>query len=837
MTVGCRVTVGILSWNRKDALRVALESVRRQTIFPATEVVVVDNCSADGTREMLRREYPWVRLVERQTNSGLAEGRNILVRLARAPVVFWMDDDCELVEDNCLELLVEQIETHPDYAVVFARILEGDDGPPHAFPPKDVPRERFQMQPALPATFASGGTCVRREQFLDIGGYDGDFFRMTVEHAYSYKVFNAESLICYYPKATIIHRPHSFGRNYRTISFYSTRNKLLGIWRYMPAHVALVYTIFELTGRLTHNLRSPSRLAGFLQGVAALVRKLPRCLLRERRPMGRAAFARWGYARHYLIRSTDEFHRLPDHYPFWKFVTMDAKLALMRRLGRPRTNPFWQVSENGRSADASPEVEPAAAEVDTSERESIRAAGENEPSQAAADSPAVEPLQAGGLRYLWHSGAFLTRAEAEYALGQLWRLCAGSADWQGEPLLEFPAIGRGHVDAMHRLPAGELPQVPLKDVAAGGRAVVLDTDRLPALGALSATGLFHYDGQGPFPLDLVAATFLALTRWEEVHWVKERDEHGRMRATDSLAWRQGFHDRPVIDEWALVVRGWVEALRAGWRAAPAEFRVTMTHDLDRVLRFKSLKWVVRGAFGELIARSKSPRLALRELRLGWDGLRDADKDRYVIATRAQMDFEERLGIRGAYYFMTARPGFRDPGYDLSHPRFRWMLEEIQRRGHEVGWHPGYRAAECEETFAAEKRRMDEILGYTNYGGRHHFLRWQAGQSWDLWETHGLSYDSTVGWANAVGFRCGTCHPFPCFSLTRQVTCTLHEHPLLIMDGALQVVASHEEASFQATKLLLERAKQVQGSAVLLTHNRNCPPVVQAGIYRAAEEML
>jgi len=340
-----RVTVGILSWNRKDALAVALESVRKQTIFPDTEVIVVDNNSTDGSREMVRERFPWVDLREREANSGLAEGRNILARLARAPVVFWMDDDCEIVETNALEMLVREIEENRQLAVVFARIVEGNNGRPHVSAPYDVPPEKYQMLKAFPSTFSSGGTCVRKQSFLDLGGYDGDFFRMKVERAFAYRAYGAGLCVCYLPRATIVHRPHRFGRNVRVITYYSHRNNLLGIWRYMPAGAAVVLTALECVTRLLRSIRSPSRLIGYVQATAAAAYRLPRCLLAQRRPVSAAGFSRWAYAHHYLIRSLDELGRLPDRYPLWKFCWMELKVRFLRHLGWSRPHPFRDNTE------------------------------------------------------------------------------------------------------------------------------------------------------------------------------------------------------------------------------------------------------------------------------------------------------------------------------------------------------------------------------------------------------------------------------------------------------------------------------------------------------------
>jgi GT2 family glycosyltransferase len=346
--MGARVTVGILSWNRKDALRIALESVRRQSIFAETEVLVVDNCSLDGTREMLRVEFPWVRLVERETNSGLAEGRNILVRLARAPIVFWMDDDCELVEDDCLEKLVRELELHPEVAVVFGRILEGDNGSVHLLVPQDSKVEKLHRMVGFPESFASGGMCVRNPQFLHLGGYDRDLFRMRVEQNFSYKVFDAGLFIEYYPRVSIIHRPHSFGRNYRVITYYYTRNCLLSLWRYTPYPVAICTSVFEIISGFLWSLRGPARMLGFCQGLAEMVLRLPGCLLKERRPMGPVGFSHWAHCRHYFIRSLDECRRLPARYPFVRFAVMELKLRVLSHLGWSREHPFFtELAEGG----------------------------------------------------------------------------------------------------------------------------------------------------------------------------------------------------------------------------------------------------------------------------------------------------------------------------------------------------------------------------------------------------------------------------------------------------------------------------------------------------------
>jgi hypothetical protein len=379
----------------------------------------------------------------------------------------------------------------------------------------------------------------------------------------------------------------------------------------------------------------------------------------------------------------------------------------------------------------------------------------------------VRSLVRGGLRYLWHPGALLTRAEAEYAIGQLWRLCAGNADWRAEPAVAIAAVDRDAVIAMHELNPGRLPWVALDRLLPCGCQLPLDTARLPALCCLRAVASAVFRGRGEFPLDLVAATFLLLTRWEEVHHPGRPDAHGRARSADSLACRQGFADRPVLDEWAMVLRAWLQAAAPSWRARTQPFRVALTHDVDLPQRYPSGWHVLRACLAELLIYSHRPREAVRVFREGLRAAKETDLDPYVKSTRRQMRFCTRLGIRGTFNLMTALPSRYDRGYDVRESPCPELVEEMRKHGHRIGWHPGYRAARHPSVFAAEKERMDRLMGGSRYGGRHHYLRWSAETSWDRWEDHGLLYDSSVGYADTIGFRCGTASPFSCFSLRRQ----------------------------------------------------------------------
>jgi glycosyltransferase involved in cell wall biosynthesis len=86
-----RVTVAIPTYNRRELLREAIDSVFAQT-WTDFEVLVVDDGSTDGTGEMIEQDGHPIRYVY-QANRGDAAARNRLIAETRTPLVAWLDSD------------------------------------------------------------------------------------------------------------------------------------------------------------------------------------------------------------------------------------------------------------------------------------------------------------------------------------------------------------------------------------------------------------------------------------------------------------------------------------------------------------------------------------------------------------------------------------------------------------------------------------------------------------------------------------------------------------------------------------------------------------------------
>jgi GT2 family glycosyltransferase len=115
----------IVSYRCCDATRECLASLFRATTGLPFEVIVLDNASADGTVEMVRSEFPAVRLVALDENVGFAAGVNRAVAEAEGEFVLLLNPDT-LVHDGSVERLVEFAREHPEHGIYGGRTIDPD---------------------------------------------------------------------------------------------------------------------------------------------------------------------------------------------------------------------------------------------------------------------------------------------------------------------------------------------------------------------------------------------------------------------------------------------------------------------------------------------------------------------------------------------------------------------------------------------------------------------------------------------------------------------------------------------------------------------------------------
>ena len=169
---------------------------------------------------------------------------------------------------------------------------------------------------------------------------------------------------------------------------------------------------------------------------------------------------------------------------------------------------------------------------------------------------------------------------------------------------------------------------------------------------------------------------------------------------------------------------------------------------------------------------------------------------------------------------------------------------IHQRGHEIGLHPSYNTYLDPGAIASEAARLRAICGeekihQPGWGGRMHFLRWRVGVTLQGWERAGMTYDSTLGYADLPGFRCGTCREYQAYDPILERSLDVRIRPLVAMECT--IMASRYmglgtgRSAFKKFLQLRRACEAVDGEFTLLWHNTELETPAQRSLYLAIME--
>jgi len=428
-------------------------------------------------------------------------------------------------------------------------------------------------------------------------------------------------------------------------------------------------------------------------------------------------------------------------------------------------------------------------------------------------------LSTNAVNYAWTQ--FLQRAGASYDLVPFFYGNPSEARFSSPGVIVCPCAPDAWNQILHA-PPRSLAWIPLSSALPAGGSAPFEND-IPILfwGAGFERGkpfaAQREDGSIIFYADIFSAAVFMLSRWEETV-SEERDIHDRFPVTASAAYQQGFLDLPIIDQYALILRAWLKKIAPQGALAAPQPALNLTHDIDWTMRFPNPVRFFRMAGGELMKKKNLKGFA-RQIHNLYIQAVHPSQDEYLQSIDTLAEISEANGARSHFYFMAARRGKYQQGYNCAAPLTRRCMADLLQRGHQIGIHPGYETYQNPQLLMEEKRRLEDALGVNVSGGRQHFLRFAAPATWRHWAQAGLQFDSTLGYADYEGFRCGTCYPYSPFDLQADQILPIEEIPLIVMEVTLRLYRhlSAEEGRLRILELA-RRCFAVGGAFTLLWHN-------------------
>jgi len=325
-------------------------------------------------------------------------------------------------------------------------------------------------------------------------------------------------------------------------------------------------------------------------------------------------------------------------------------------------------------------------------------------------------------------------------------------------------------------------------------------------------------------LDIFGVIFFMLSRVEEFA-ADNFDNHDRFEGKNSLSFKMNFLDKPIVDIYIEILWEFLKKSFTGLKRKRYNFVKNISCDCDNPFLYHyKFKNLLKRSGGDLIYR-KSPSLFIKSLKGISSKSRSFSKDPFRKKIELIMHLNERVGNSVQFNFIPHMTSERYDGINyFNSSEVGILLDDVYKRGHKVGIHPGYRTYNNREML---KISVDKFLSKPRTGdfdlkGRQHYLRWKVGVTDLLYEDSNIKYDSSLGYADKGGFRCGTSKTFSIFSLKERKKLNLKEEPLHIMENTY---FSGQYLDYKDRDTILEKMnyikswiKKLNGSLNLLWHN-------------------
>ena len=327
------------------------------------------------------------------------------------------------------------------------------------------------------------------------------------------------------------------------------------------------------------------------------------------------------------------------------------------------------------------------------------------------------------------------------------------------------------------------------------------------------TKVFFATGKSSaLPFDIFAASFYLVSRYEE-YLPHIRDEHDRFEAKDSLAFMNGFLQKPVVNIWALWLKELLQKKYPQLVFPKKKYEFISTIDIDNAYAYRE-KGFTRSVGGYLKSLSELnfPEFGERtRVIMGWE------KDPYDTYD-FQLEILNKYKFKSIYFFLLGDYGVNDKNLPIESKKFQALIKMLGDYA-EIGIHPSYGSNKSKAQLKKEINRLAKVLHRDVTKSRQHFLKLTLPETYRNLIDLDITDDYTMGYASQVGFRASICTPFNFYDLDTELETKLKIHPFAVMEGTLKYkMKMQPKEGLDRIKSLIDEVRSVNGVFVSLWHN-------------------
>jgi hypothetical protein len=312
----------------------------------------------------------------------------------------------------------------------------------------------------------------------------------------------------------------------------------------------------------------------------------------------------------------------------------------------------------------------------------------------------------------------------------------------------------------------------------------------------------EHAANAPFGFDVLAAMFCLLARTEE-YLPFTPDSHDRFSAKSDSAYHLGYLQQPMADVWGKQLAQLLEKqyprLVFHWPKPTS----LPTFDIDMAFAYQA-----RG-----FARNLYNKIRFLAYHKQWPTPHNDPYNRYAFIKHALQEQQSR------WFWLVCRSNPPlDPAVDIEARLFRQTVQFCSQFA-DMGIHPSYNSLNNHEIISEEKSVLSRILGTDITHSRQHFLRFRLPTTYRMLLEAGITYDYSMGYADAVGFRAGTSRSFMWYDFENDCSTPLHIQPFALMDVTLKnYLHLSPQAAIDLVKQLRQTVFETHGCWSFVWHN-------------------
>lgn len=317
---------------------------------------------------------------------------------------------------------------------------------------------------------------------------------------------------------------------------------------------------------------------------------------------------------------------------------------------------------------------------------------------------------------------------------------------------------------------------------------------------------FFKTSDSDFPFDIFAAIFYLLSRYEE-YLPHEKDMYGRFAHENSISFKEGFLNKPVINIWLTDFSSSLKKIFPALTFKTKTFNFLPTYDIDIAYSFKH-KGFIRN-LGGFIKSPSLERLAVLA------GLKKDPFDSFDFMDKLHTEFN----LNPVYFFLVATSGSLYDKNISPYSNAMWQLIKRHAKKYRSGLHPSWRSNNNFSILLKEKKILETAGKMEVNISRQHYLKMSMPQTYQELIKAGIEADYSMGYGSINGFRASVASTFYWYDLTTEKTTSLQLYPFCYMDAN-----SFYEQNLDAGQALeelqyyLNECKKVNGFFISIFHN-------------------